>query len=447
MILALGLAWCALAQPPTLSQLSGSFQALTKKVNASVVKVVATGYRRLDEDESDEPGLSAKERTSGSGFIIDPSGYIVTNAHVVTGAQRVNVTLLPDGERRGRMLRAEIVGLDFETDIALLKAPATDLPALAFGDSDRVEPGQIVLAFGSPMGLDNSVTMGVVSSTTRQLKSNGAMLYLQTDAPINPGSSGGPLVDAEGRVIGINTMMLSKSGGSEGIGFAVPGSVVVSVIEQLRAHGHVVRGTIGVTAQSITPLLAAGWKLAQTSGVVIADVEEDSTADKAGLQPGDIVLSLNGKPMENGRQFNAALYRPGIGSRVQLELLRDTKKVSVAVELQEKPDPDKLLETAHRSENLIAEFGVFGLTLNAELRDQYPDLLKDDGVLVASIHADGPILDEPFKVADVIYAINRQPVLSVETIRAILKQLHPGDPVAVQIERNGHLRFLSFELP
>lgn len=441
----------------SLPELSASFQALSKRVNASVVKVVAVGYRVLEEDESEEPGLSAKQQSSGSGVIIDAAGFIVTNAHVVIGAQRVNVTLPPLREtleaRRsavrppGRTFLGEVVGLDVETDIALLKIPGAGLPPLPLADSDSVEQGQIVLAFGSPMGLDNSVSMGVVSSPARQLKPDDPMIYIQTDAPINPGSSGGPLVDAEGNVVGINTLILSQSGGSEGIGFAVPSNIVSTIVEQLRKTGRVVRGEIGVFAQTITPTLAAALRLPGNFGVLLSDIDPGGAGEKAGLKVGDIILALNGKPMENARQFNVNIYHPPIGARVELQVLRSGKKLKVPVEVVERLDSEKFTALASRPENLVPEFGIFGLDLNDELLAHHPGLRMKQGVLVASRNADGPILEEEFKSGDVIYSVNREPAPGLPALRAILKKLRPGDPVAVQIERNSRLRYLSFELP
>lgn len=444
------------AAQPALSELSASFQELSRRVHQSVVKVTAVGYRRLEEDESDEPGVAARQQSSGSGVIIDGSGLIVTNAHVVIGAQRVQVALpAPAAGGRsalrplGRVVRADLVGLDLETDVALLRVNEKNLPALPLADSDTVEQGQLVLAFGSPMGLDNTVTMGVVSSPARQLKPDDPMIYIQTDAPINPGNSGGPLVNVEGRIVGINTLILTQSGGSEGIGFAVPSNVVSNVVDQLRKSGRVVRGDIGVTAQTVTSSLAAGWKLPQPWGVVIADVEPDGEGDKAGLRVGDVIRSLNGKPMENARQFNVNVYRPVVGETVSLEILRGQRPISVTVKVAERHDEaSTYADLASREENLIPELGIFAVDLTPALREQVSPVRSDQsGVLVAARHADGPLLEDGFRAGDVIYAVNRASVRSAAELRALLKKMKSGDPVAVQVERSGRLRFVSFELP
>ncbi|MBI5280875.1 MAG: trypsin-like peptidase domain-containing protein [Candidatus Solibacter usitatus] len=461
MVLLLAAATAAQERPAApagqLAALSGSFQQLSRKVHASVVKVMAVGYRQLEPEEGEEPGVAARQQSSGSGVVIDAAGYIVTNAHVVIGAQRVQVTLpgaaeAAVGQRRaaaGRIVRAELVGLDLETDVALLKVSERDLPALKLADSDEVEQGQIVLAFGSPMGLDNSMTMGVVSAPARQLKPDDPMVYIQTDAPINPGNSGGPLVDTSGNVVGINTLILTQSGGSEGIGFAVPSNIVSNVVEHLRRSGRVVRGEIGVVAQTITPALASGWRLRQEWGVVIGDVEPGGEGEKVGLLVGDVVLTLNGKPMENARQFNVNVYRPAIGETITLGVLRGQSKLQVAVKVTERHDEaSTFAELASREENLIPEFGAFAVDFSGPLRAQFGPARRDKGgVLVAARHADGPLLEDSFKAGDVIYAVNRAPVRSVAEMRALIRKMKPGEGVAVQVERAGKLRFISFELP
>jgi serine protease Do len=443
--------------PARLSELSAGFQELSRRVHASVVRVSTVGYRQLEPEESEEPGVAARQQSSGSGVIIDADGLIVTNAHVVVGAQRVQVTLPPSladrqaggGRARPRTVRAEVVGLDLETDVALLRVSEKGLPALEMADSDAVEQGQLVFAFGSPLGLDNSVTMGVVSAPARQLRADDPMIYIQTDAPINPGNSGGPLVDTEGRIIGINAMILSQSGGNEGIGFAVPSNIVANVVEQLRRTGRVIRGEIGVTVQTISPALAEGWKLPQAWGVVVADVEPEGQGDTAGLQVGDVILSLNGRVMEDARQFNVSLYRPAVGETITLEVLRGSKKLKLAVQVAERHDEaSTYAELASREENLIPELGIFAVDLTPALRDQLaPARSESGGVLVAARHADSAVFEEGFRAGDLIYAVNRLPVRNVADLRAFVRKQKSGAALAFQVERNGRLRFVSLEVP
>ena len=263
-----------------LAQLSGSFETLSEQVGPAVVQIFATGYSTaLGNTESN---LLSRGQSSGSGVILDPEGYILTNAHVVQGAGRVQILLArslrdtPAGvsilKPRGEIVEAQIVGIDRETDLDVLKIPEQELPFLELGDSDELKQGQLVLAFGSPFGLENSVTLGVVSSVARQFRPEDPVVYIQTDAPINPGNSGGPLVDAHGKVMGINTFIVSQSGGSEGVGFAVTSNIARNVFTQIRSTGRVVRGEIGVYAQTVTSALAEGLGLPREWGVLLGDV-------------------------------------------------------------------------------------------------------------------------------------------------------------------------------
>jgi len=249
-----------------LAGLSRDLQALSDRVKPAVVQVLTTGYAAAD-------GQLVTQRATGSGVILDPDGYVITNAHVVQGARRVQVALAglasgPPGARSilkapGRVVGAVVVGTDLETDLAVLKIDEKGLPVLTLGDSEALRPGELVLAFGSPLGLENSVTLGIVSAVARQVRPEDRMIYVQTDASINPGNSGGPLVDGQGRVVGINTFIYSQSGGSEGIGFAAPSNIVRNVFDQIRRTGRVHRGEIGVRVQTVTSALAAGLGLRQ----------------------------------------------------------------------------------------------------------------------------------------------------------------------------------------
>jgi serine protease Do len=439
-----------------LGQMSAAFTSLANRVNVSVVKIAAVGYRPIGDQG--EAGMTTRRQSGGSGVIIDPEGYIVTNAHVVLGAQKLQVVLPPALDRSvqrdsilkpsTKIVQAELLGLDFETDLALLKIPQAGLPALKFGDSDELRPGQIVMAFGSPLGLQNSVTMGVISAPARQLSAEDPMIYVQTDAPINPGSSGGALVNTDGELVGINTLIFSQSGGNEGIGFAAPSNIVVNVIKHIREKGRMIRGEIGVQAQTIDQILAAGLNLGQPFGVILGDVFPGSPADQAGLQPGDIVLSLDGKQMENARQFTVNLYRPAIGDMVKLEVLRGRDKMTRPVKVVERMnDPGRFASLATAPGDKVDRLGLFVFDLTPDVKQLLPPLRKGLGVLVASRTADAVYLQQNFQPGDVIYQLNQQPVTNVGGLQLLLDGFQAGDPVAVQIQRGGALQYLAFDMP
>ena len=313
----------AVTRADGLRELSAQLEALSHSVSQAVVQIFSTGYVVNDERESgSNAAIVTRQRATGSGVVVSADGYIVTNAHVVVNARKVRVRIADESpagadggmQPSGRILDARIVGVDRETDLAVLKVERDGLTPLALGDSDTLHQGQLVMAFGNPLGLENSVSMGVVSSVARQIKPDDTMIYIQTDAPINPGNSGGPLVDSNGRVMGLNTFILSQSGGSEGLGFAIPSNIIKNVYTQIRQEGHVHRSEIGVFGQTITPQMAAGLGLSQDWGVVLSDLEPGGPGDVAGLQAGDIVVSLNGKNVGNARQMQVTLYRYPVGS-------------------------------------------------------------------------------------------------------------------------------------
>src|SRR5579863_2883993 len=351
-------------RPDALRDLSAALQSLSQRTGKAVVEIFSTGFAISNEEESGNAALLSRQRSTGSGVIVSADGYIVTNSHVVKGSRRIQVQVVNSLEQRvghsviqpmATKVDAKIVGIDRDSDLAVLKIDRTGLPFLQFGDSEELRQGQLVLAFGNPLGLANSVTMGVVSSIARQIKPDDPMIYIQTDAPINPGNSGGPLLDAEGHVVGINTFILTQSGGSEGIGFAIPSNIVRSVVQQIRKDGHVHRGQIGVYAQTITPSLAVGLGLPHDWGVVLADVEPEGPADTAGLKVGDVVLSLNGRAMENARQLEVNLYGRLIGEKVPLEILRGDQKLTFEVEVIERDDdPMRFADLVNPEKNIIA---------------------------------------------------------------------------------------------
>ncbi len=446
-----GQARAAVAATPDLS---ASLESATALVGPSVVQIFATGYAAGNGVVPSTADLITTQRASGSGVIVDAAGFIITNAHVVRGAQRIRVEVpIPVSGRsilaaRSRSVAGELVGIDLETDLAVVKIEGQNLPALAFGDSDELKAGQLVLAFGSPLGMQNSVSLGVVSAVARQLEPESPMVYVQTDASINPGSSGGALVDLRGRLIGINTLMLAQPGTAEGPGFAAPSSIVRAVYEQIRKTGRVRRGDIGVRAQTVTPVLAAGLGLPRDYGVVLSDVLPRSPAAKAGLLPGDLIVSADGKPMENGRQFQVSLYRRYIGDVVELEILRNAEPMKMFVAMTERQDSfGGLAPATDPRQHLVPRLGILGVTLDANIAEMLPMARVTSGVVVASTVA-GAIdaRDGGLAAGDIVFAVNRRPVAGLSDLRVALDAMKPGDPVVLQLQRRGELMFLAFSV-
>jgi serine protease Do len=439
------------ARTIALADISASFEALAAQVATSTVQVLATG---LMVDPADSSGLAERRRSTGSGVILDARGAVMTNYHVVQGARRVQVVLASRStgtsivRARGATLEATVVGVDEETDLALLRVDpqGQKLEPLPLGDSDALKAGQLVFAFGSPLGLDNTVTMGVVSAVGRQLEPDDPMVYIQTDAPINPGSSGGPLVDAHGRVVGINTLILSQGGGNEGLGFAAPSNIVRTVYEQLQAQGFVRRGTIGATVQSITPVLAAALGLPQESGALVADVDPDGPAGQAGLQIGDIVVALDAKRIENGRQLDVNLYRRAAGSTAMLDVVRGTDRLRLKMAVDERgDDPMRFAELVTREQHLVPRLGVLALTLSDTLRARLGADAEITGVLVAA-RATEAAAEYGILPGDLIVAVNRTRVTRLEALQQIVARLPARAPCALQVLRQGQFLYLAFEI-
>ncbi len=431
---------------------SQSVQVLTAKVTKSVVQIVATGYGLSTEKEPANSALFELQEAIGAGVILTSDGYIVTNAHVVQGARKIRVRLPglegpgPEEDHPHGPMTARLIGMDRQSDLAVLKIDATNLPALELADSDQLKQGQVVFAFGSPQGLENSVTMGVVSATARQVSEDNPTTYVQTDAPINPGNSGGPLVDVDGRVVGINTFILSESGGSEGLGFAIPSNVVRNICDQLRGEGHVHRGQIGVFLRTITPDLAEGLKLPRSHGVLLEDVAPSSTADKAGLKVGEVVTSIGGKPVGDVKEFATLLFAYKIGQVAPIGVLRNGKVVTVEVTVAERPDdPERFADMVTGPGNVVEKLGIVGVTINDDLKRLLPDLRIPSGVIVAARTPSSELLGEGPEAGDVIHAVNAAPITDIAGLRQVLKGIHSGDSIVLQIERDGGLSYLVLE--
>ncbi|HET9317278.1 MAG TPA: trypsin-like peptidase domain-containing protein, partial [Vicinamibacteria bacterium] len=412
---------------------------------------LTTGYTGGSDGAGGSPLF--KQRATGSGVVLTADGYIVTNAHVVRGARRVQVLLREKTVRgtsvlksRGEIVGATVVGLDDETDLAVLKIARTGLPALELGDSEALRQGQIVMAFGSPLGFDNSATLGVVSSVARQLEPESPMIYIQTDAPISPGNSGGPLVDIDGRVVGINTLKFAAQSGGEGLGFAAPSNIVKNVFDQVRQTGTVRRGEIGAVLQTLTPTLCAGLGIPNTQGVLVADVAPGSGAGKAGLAPEDVIVSVDGKPMENARQLNVNLYRQMPGSSVALEVVRGPARKTLSVPVSERErDPEALRGLLTPEQNVVPRLGLLALDLDENVARRLPPLRAKAGVVVAAVTGEGPAWADAPEPGDVIYSLNGTFMTSVGALRDAVAKIQPGQPIVLRVERATKLMYLAAE--
>jgi len=437
---------------PTAADLDNALEATARLAAPAVVQIFTTTYSAGEGMVPRPTELITTERASGSGVIVDAEGYIVTNAHVVRGAERVRVDLpLPGTGRsilsaRSRTVIGKVLGIDLETDLAVVKVDERNLAALPFGDSESLQAGQIVLAIGSPLGFSNSVSLGVVSAIARQLVAESPMIYVQTDASISPGSSGGPLVTLAGQVVGINTLVAGRTGaGAEGLGFAAPSNIVRTVYEQIRKSGRVRRGDIGVRPQTVTPVLASALGLPRDEGVILSDVKPGSPAARAGLRPGDLVIALDGKPMENGRQLQVALYRHFVGEVVTLDVLREGQPVKFPVAMTERDDQLSDLTSNDPRPYLVTRLGILGVDLSADIARSLPVVRVQSGVVVASM-VTGAIdaRDGGLAQGDVIYAVNRKPIARIAELRTLIDAFKPGDPVVLQLERRGELIYLAF---
>jgi serine protease Do len=437
----------------TLVQMNSALESLAAKVSPAVVQILATGYGALHDENRSQTALIVRQHALGSGVIVDSNGYIMTNAHVIEGARRIQVALpLPMGDASGqvpigkrRILEARLLGQHKESDLALIKIDETDLPTLPLA-SQRPHVGQLVFAIGSPEGLQNSVSMGVISALARQADPAKPLTYIQTDAPINPGNSGGPLVDMNGSVVGINTFILTQGGGSEGLGFAIPARVVDFVYHSLREHGHVHRVEIGAASQEITPDLAEGLHLSQRWGVMVVDVKPDGPAAAAGLQIQDIILSADDRRIETLPSLSAALYLHRLDQVVKLEVLRENEKKMLYIPAIEHRDHmDELLDAINPENSLIPRLGVLAIDLTDDLRSRL-GLRIPTGVVVVGRAADLILPDTGLQAGDIIHQLNNMPIDSMDTLRGAIQALKPGAPVALQVERSGGLEYVSFEI-
>jgi serine protease Do len=460
--------------PSPLPQVAGTistFAPVVEKVGASVVtvstsKLLRRGqqqqnpllndpmFRRFfgipdpGEDEAPSPrGGRGNRRQSiglGSGVIVSAEGHILTNNHVIEGADEILVTLANSKQEH----KAKRIGTDPGTDIALLKIDVPNVRAITFADSDKLKVGDVAIAVGNPFGLAQSVTMGIVSALGRN--TTGITDYenfIQTDASINPGNSGGALVDAEGRLIGINTAIFSRTGGNQGIGFAVPANLARSVMESILKNGRVTRGFLGIGLQPVTEELAESLKTGSTSGALVNEVQPNSPAEKAGVTAGDVVVEVDGKKIEGPRELQLLVGSLAPGTKVNVKLLREGKEKAVSVELAERPGA-KIADArgSDQAEDPDVLDGVTVADLDPELRKQFeiPDSVRS-GVVVTKIDADSPSAEAGIRIGDVILEVNRVGVGTSKQAVELSEKLKKEKKVMLRVSTKGTPRFVVVE--
>ena len=461
--------------PSPLPQVAGTlttFAPVVEKVAPSVVTISTSKmvkpsknpylndpmFRRFfgvpdgEEDQNqkeDAPGAKGGKKKKqmmglGSGVVVSPEGHILTNNHVIDGADEIIVTL-GNGKHE---YKAKKIATDPSTDIAVLKIePNAPLPAITFADSDKLRVGDIAIAVGSPFGLTQSVTMGIVSAIGRG--GTGITDYenfIQTDASINPGNSGGALVDSSGRLIGINTAIFSRSGGNQGIGFAVPANLAHTVMDSLIAKGKVSRGFLGIALQPLSEELAKAFKIDGDNGALVASVSDKSPAEKAGVKAGDVVVEVSGKKVEGPRELQLMVAAMAPGTKVDLKLIRDGKEKVVKIELAERPNmkvaaggqPEKPTEPDVLD-------GVTVADIDAETRKKFslPENMK--GVVIAEIDADSASAEAGLKIGDVIDEINREPVTSAKQAVEMSEKVKKEKKVLLRVSTKGNSRYVVVE--
>ena len=443
------------AQDP-LARMNESVDALTRKVWPSVVQILVTSYGAREESgRSDTSVVVGRQRSSGSGFVIDPDGYIMTNAHVVSGAQRVQVVLPAsdaDGtlttalSARSNAVPARIVGMTTELDLALLKVEGKKLTPLPLATYSKVRQGETVFAFGSPIGMRNSLTHGLVSAVARQIDPDSPLIYVQTDAPINPGNSGGPLVNIRGEVVGVNTFIVSESGGNDGLGFAIPSATVRTVFRQLKQYGVIRRQEIGMSIQTITQSMAAGLGLPRDYGVIVSDVWPGGPAEAAGLKVGDILVSVDGQVADNLPSVNYQFRLRDSVEKVQLVVLRAGVQQGINVTaVEDRNELDAVSATANPEKSVVPELGILGVEIDRRIAAMATGLRDPFGVIVVA-RAAGAASEVPLQPRDIIRSVNTQQVSTLQGLKDTMHAMKPGAAVTLQVQREGKLMYVAFML-
>jgi serine protease Do len=441
--------------PAHIEETSRAFSEIVKAVSPAVVNISSTKIVKRQQGGFDEffnhfypfpNGKTRKfrEQSLGSGVIVSPDGYIVTNSHVIEQSSEIKVTLY---DRRA--FRARIVGIDTKTDISIIKIDAKELPVIPWGDAEKLQVGEFVLAIGNPFLLSHTVTMGIVSAVGRaDVGIADYEDFIQTDAAINPGNSGGPLVNIKGELIGINTAIFSRTGGYQGIGFAVPSNMVKGVMEQLIKAGKVTRGWIGITIQELTPELAQQFGLKYSEGVLVSDVSRGSPAQKAGIISGDIIIEYEGKRFKDVGLLRNAVAQSKIGSQVQIKIMRRDKEMTVTATIAELPaEGAEMRSDLHKggdaSENVLA--GMRVMDLNSAVAKQLGVEPQEKGVVVVNLEPGAPADEAGLKRGDVITEINRQRITNLNDFNRIIARVKPGDNVLLLLNRGGRKFYSAVE--
>lgn len=377
------------------------------------------------------PGMTPERRGQGSGFIIDPNGIILTNNHVVDGADEVTVHLTDKRE-----FKAKVLGTDPKTDIAVIKIEGKDLPVVKLGKSENVNVGEWVAAIGAPFGLDNTVTAGIVSAKSRNLPDEQFVPFIQTDVAVNPGNSGGPLFNMKGEVIGINSQIFSTSGGFMGLSFAIPIDLAVQIKDELMKNGKVSRGRLGILMQQLTPELAKSFNLKEAKGALIAQIEKDGPADKAGLRDGDIVIEYNGKPIADIRELSQAVASTKPGAKVKVKAMREGKPVSLVIVVGEMPTDGKLnFKKPAASQNNALGANVRPLNDKEKKR-------VSNGLFVESVY--GAAAEAGMRRGDIIISAGGKKIRTEKDLNEVVSKAKGS--LAVLVDRNGSREFIPVKL-
>ena len=437
---------------PSPADLSRTFIGVAKQVKPAVVNIDVVEKQNVRASRGQampqipgfppfgQQGEPGKKRGTGSGVIVSADGYILTNNHVAGDATQIKVKLADGSEHK-----AKLIGTDPETDLAVIKIEGNNFSFAKLGDSSRLEQGEWVIALGSPFGLEQTMTAGIISATGRDLRSGPYDNFIQTDASINPGNSGGPLLNMQGEVIGINTMIFSRSGGSEGIGFAIPSNMGEKVYGQLVKNGKVARGYLGLNLQNATPSIAKSLGYEGVTGALVGDVAQDGPAAKSDLRSGDLIVEFDGKKVTAAKQLTELVADTASGKGVQVKYLRDGRVQTTTIQIGDRPARNQVAERQLNDEAQGLRLGISVGAVTPEIATELKLKVKS-GVVIRAVQPNSPAAEAGLQPGDVIHKVNRTPITSVEMLTSTLKGLQGEKEVVLQIERNGQLSFVTVDV-